>query len=167
MCFLCSLAGQCLAKKDLYWYWRSSTEDCCWSRWLNLSSFLLPQIDVRKPPWCHRCTQGRHDSTSLSHPACSKCQKNSVSNYLEQTFRRGIFSDKPVLQLCQCSGRCQSTLKLLFALNLDHQHVFVNLSAPANRPVLSKLSQTHNCVNIIIDIGFKWRVWLVFEILYD
>lgn len=38
---------------------------------------------------------------------------------------------------------------------------------PANRPVLSSLCETLNCVNIMSDMGFEYRVWLVFEILYD
>lgn len=80
-----------------------------------------PQIAV-----CHQRIRGRRDSTSLRRPACSTLQKNAVSNYLERTFQRGIFSDKPVLQLQHRSCRCQSALMglHLFALTLDHLQIF-------------------------------------------
>lgn len=105
---------------------------------------------------CHQRIRGRRDSTSLRRLACSTRQKNAFSNYLERTFQRGIFSDKPVLQLQHCSCRRQSALMglHLFALILDHWPFSVIFICTSKyQPVL-----TVNCVNIILNMGSEWRV---------
>lgn len=120
-----------------------------------------PHSDRRQPfspqtAACHQRARGRRDGTSLRRPACSARQKNAVSNYLEPTFQRRKFSDKPVLQLQHCSCRCQGALLglHLFALTSDHQQLSVIFICTSKyQPVL-----TDNCVNIILNMGSEWRV---------